>query len=79
MVWPVSFRGNLKTSEYPFELGIFVHSKVFGIMIRSPILYKYCVENRVSHIFEALEDVIELIMLFKVGYPSINSCKNVWK
>ena len=36
-----------------------------------------CEDNRVTHIFEARDDVLEFIAMFKDGYPNINIHKNV--
>ena len=36
-----------------------------------------CEENRVTHVFEAQEGVLEFIAMFEAGYPNINILKNV--
>ena len=35
-----------------------------------------CIENGVTHIFEARDDVLELIAMFEAGYPNINIRNN---
>ena len=77
VVCPKYSWGNLVKSLYPLVSGRAVHSEGFKIMIWSPVIVWYCVENRIFHIFESREDVLELIMLFKAGKPRINSGKNV--
>ena len=52
---------------YPLVYGIVVHSEGFKIMIRSLVLGRDCVENRIFHIFESREDVLELIVVFEAG------------
>ena len=34
-------------------------------------------DNRVTHIFEKRDEVIEFIAMFKTGYPNINIRNNV--
>ena len=34
-----------------------------------------CEENRVTHIFEALDDVLEFIVMFESGYPKSISAR----
>ena len=46
-------------------LGVVVLSEGFKSMIQSPVLGRDCEANRVTHIFEAQDDVPKFIVVFK--------------
>ena len=54
-------------SMYPLVLFRFVQNEGLEIMIQSLVLGKNCVENRVTHIFEARKEVLEFILVFEAG------------
>ena len=39
----------------------------FKVMIQSPVLVDDCKENRVTHIFELRDNVLEYITVFEAG------------
>ena len=56
-----------------------VNHEGFGILIRSPVLIWDCVKNGVSLIFESLEDVLGIILVFEADEPIINNGENTQK
>ena len=67
VVWPLSFWTHFNTCVCPLTLNNFVSSDGSKITIQSPVYVWDCEDNRVAHIFEALDYVLEFIVIFKDG------------
>ena len=76
-MWPVSFVPIPNMSVWISVLNNVVPSEGFKIMIQIPVSMAYCKENGVNHRFEAQDDMLKFIAVFKYGWTNINICKNI--